>query len=370
MLLGTGSETPTKVILLAGVGHLGLQGRRGGPDGGLRVRPLAAVPLVTVPLPEASILHSHDHHRHGPDVAEQSRAAQGRALWMALVANAGFLIVEAVGGVVFHSLALLADAAHMLSDVAGLAIALLALRLMTRPSTVEHSYGLQRAEVLAAQTNGLILLGASGWILYEAVRRIGHPERVSGAGLLAVATVGLAVNLGSAVLLARSSGRSLNMRAAFVHMAADAAGSVAAMAAGVAVLVANADWFDPAASIAIAVLVLWATWGLLRDTTQVLLEGTPKGLDPTEVEAALASDVAVEAVHHLHVWSLASDVPALSAHVVIQGEVTLHEAQTRSDRLKALLQERFGITHSTLELECHPCDPEPGHHTETRAHRL
>ena len=290
---------------------------------------------------------------------------QRRALWISLGANAGFLVAEVVGGFAFHSLALLADAAHMLSDVVGLGIALVAQQLVDRRATARHSYGLQRAEVLGAQANGITLLVVAGWVIFEAVQRIGEPADVVGGGLLAIATLGLLVNVGSAVLLARASGHSLNMRGAFVHMAVDAAGSVAAITAGVAVVLWNADWVDPAASIVIAVLVLWSAWGLLRDTAQVLLEGTPRGMDPAHVEAALATDGAVEAVHHLHLWNLASDVPAMSAHVVLRGDdVTLHDAQASGDRLKALLADRFGIGHATLELECHPCEPdsvEPGH---------
>jgi cobalt-zinc-cadmium efflux system protein len=139
------------------------------------------------------------------------------------------------------------------------------------------------------------------------------------------------------------------------------------MVAGIAVIVWNADWVDPVASILIALLVLWSAWGLLRDTAHVLLEGTPRGMDPASVEATLAADDEVEAVHHLHLWNLASDVPAMSAHVVLRGEVSLHEAQASGDRLKTLLERRFGITHSTLELECHPCDPAPDEQTRDRS---
>jgi cobalt-zinc-cadmium efflux system protein len=291
-------------------------------------------------------------------------------LWIALVANGGFLVVEVAGGLAFRSLALLADAAHMLSDVAGLVIALVAQRLQDRPATPKHSYGMQRAEVLGAQAIGVILLAVSGWIVFEAVRRIGEPAHVAGGGVLIVATLGLAVNVGSAVILARAQGGSLNMRGAFLHMALDAAGSVAAIVAGIAVLVWGAEWVDPVVSIAIAALVLWSAWGLLRDTAQVLLEGTPRGMDANKVEAALLADKDVEAVHHLHLWNLASDVPALSAHIVLEGEWSLHDAQTSGDRLKAMLEHDYGIGHSTLELECHPCDPTPAEqaHSHRRGH--
>ena len=305
-----------------------------------------------------------DHAGHG----QVTRGPQRRALWLSLLANAVFMVAEVGGGLAFHSLALLADAAHMLSDVAGLGIALVAQQLVDRKASARHTYGLQRAEVLGAQANGLTLLAVAGWVTFEAIHRVGTPEHVTGGGMLAVATLGLVVNLGSAVLLARAGGRSLNMRGAFVHMSVDAAGSVGAIAAGIAIVVWNADWVDPAVSILIAALVLWSAWGLLRDTTQVLLEGAPRGMDPAAVEAALAADDEVEAVHHLHVWNLASDVPALSAHVVLRGEVTLHDAQQGGERLKAMLDDRFGIEHTTLELECHSCDPQPATASESDGH--
>jgi cobalt-zinc-cadmium efflux system protein len=270
------------------------------------------------------------------------------------------MVAEVVGGLVFGSLALLADAAHMLSDVAGLAVALLAQRLIERPASVRHTYGLQRAEVLGAQANGVLLLATAGWILFEAVRRIGDPPEVAGPGLLVVATLGLAVNVGSAVLLSRVSGRSLNMRGAYAHMLSDAAGSVGAIIAGLAITLFDADWVDPAASLFIAALVIWTAWGLLRDTTHVLLEGAPHDIDPEQVERWLADSPGVASVHHIHLWHLTSEATALSAHLVLHGDPSLHEAQACGDDIKRSLADRFAIHHTTLELECHTCEPADG----------
>lgn len=281
---------------------------------------------------------------------------------MALIANAAFMFVEFAGGIAFDSLALLADAGHMLSDVAALVIALIAHRLLTRPPSDRHTYGLQRAEVVAAQGNALLLLGLAAWLLFESAQRAGDPHDVQGGGLLVVATIGLIVNVGSAIVLNRNKGDSLNMRGALLHMVLDALGSVAAMAAGAGVLLWGARWLDPVASGAIALLIVWSAWHLLRETTHVLLEGTPRGLEPREIESALTADEAVESVHHLHLWNLASDAPALSAHIVVGSEASLHQAQLHSDRLKSMLRQRFGIGHATLELECHACDPEPAEH--------
>jgi cobalt-zinc-cadmium efflux system protein len=270
-----------------------------------------------------------------------------------------------VGGLAFESLALIADATHLLSDVVGLGIALVAQRLLARPATARHSYGFQRAEVVGAQLNALVLLAAAGWIVVEAVGRIGDPVTVEGGGVLVLASVGLVVNLASAWLLGRAAGHSMNMRGAYLHMVMDAVGSVGAILAGVAVLAFGADWMDPVVSLLIAGLIAWSTWGLLRDSTNVMLEAAPGHLDPAAVEDALSQDARVTAVHHTHLWSLASDVPAFSAHVVLDDVPTLHEAQAEGDRLKAMLADRFGIAHATLELECHACDDEPEPHAGT-----
>ena len=295
-----------------------------------------------------------DGHDHGGDVSGL-RDRQRRVLWWVLAANGTFLVVEVIGGIAFSSLALLADAAHMATDVSGLAIALVAQSLLGRPSSRRHSYGLQRAEVLGAMANGILLVATAGWIIFEAVQRFGDEVEVEGGGLLVVATIGLVVNVVSALLLARVRGRSLNLRGAYVHMLADAAGSVAAIGAGVAVVVADAYWVDAAASIIIAVLVLWSSWGLLRDTVHVLLEGSPSEMDAERVIEVITATGAVDEIHHLHVWSLASDAPALSAHLVVDGSLTMHEAQERGAVVRRALEAEFGVIHSTLELECHPC---------------
>jgi cobalt-zinc-cadmium efflux system protein len=281
-----------------------------------------------------------------------------RALRVSLMLNAGFLGAEVVGGLAFGSIALLADAAHMASDVVGLVVALVAERLSRRPATQRHSFGWRRAEVLGALANAMTLLVVVGWIVFEAIRRLGSPQPVEGGPVLVIAVLGLAVNAGSAVILARAAGRNLNMRGAFLHMTADAAGSVGVIAAAVIILTTGAEWADPAVSLLIAGLILWSTWKLLRSVVLVLLEATPADVDPAAVAEKLAADDAVESVHHLHLWSVASDETALSAHLVLADAPTLHDAQAASDRLKHVLEDEFGVTHSTLELECHPC-PKP-----------
>jgi cobalt-zinc-cadmium efflux system protein len=277
-------------------------------------------------------------------------------LWIGLGLNAAFLVAEVLGGLAFDSLALLADAAHQTSDVVALGISLVAVALVTRPGSARHTYGLRRAEALGAQANAVLLLVAAAAVFVEAVPRLADPEPIDGLGVVALAMVGLVVNAGSALLVARAGANDLNLRGAFVHLVSDALGSVAVIGAGIAMLAFDAEWVDPAASILIGLLVVVAAWRLLRDTTNVLLEGTPRGLDLGEVEAALAMEPAVAAVHHLHVWELGSDLPALSVHVVLESEPTLHDAQERADGIKTMLAARFGIEHATIELECHDCE--------------
>jgi cobalt-zinc-cadmium efflux system protein len=312
------------------------------------------------------VAHHHHAHTAPSDSSSETHHRRVRALQISLAANGVFFGVQLAAGIIFGSLALIADSAHMASDVVALALALLAQNLITRPASNRNTYGMQRAEVLAAQANAAVLLLVSGWVVYEAIQRFSHPEPIDGLGVVIVGALGLAVNAGSAWIISRSSGDSLNLRGAFLHLASDAAGSVGVIVAGLVVMATGAEWVDPLVSILISILVLIAAWQLLRDATRVLLEGAPKGLDVDSVETALTTAAGVDAVHHLHVWSIGSETPALSAHVVLGGELTLHEAQARGDQLKTMLATEFGIEHATLELECHTCDDDD-HDVGTRS---
>lgn len=291
--------------------------------------------------------HAFEHQ------TQETSPGRRRALAWALGLNGMFLVVEIIGGLAFGSLALLADAAHMVADVAGLAIALAGVLMVTRPISQRHSYGFARAEVLAAQLSALLLIGSGIWIIGEAFARLTtpDPQPVAAAGLMVVAFLGLPVNVVSAVIIHRAEGESLNMRASVVHMATDAAGLVAALLAGALIWWFGWQWADPVASLATSVLVLWAGARLLMQTTHVLMEGTPAGLDPNEVRAVMMAPPDVADVHHLHLWNLASDVPACSAHVVLTGQPSLHAAQRSAQAIRAALADRFGLTNITLELE-------------------
>jgi len=299
--------------------------------------------------PGAAFEHAFDHRPAGP------RGDRRRGLAWALALNVALLLVEMLGGIMFGSLALLADAAHLCSDVVGLGIALAAVVLAARPAAARHSFGFARAEVLAAQAGAVMLVATACWISVEAAHRVQSPGHIDGTGMAAVAGLGIVANLASAVLVHRVQGESLNMRASYLHLATDAAGSALALIAGLMIAGWGWTWTDAGASWVTAVLVAWAGWHLLHEATHVLMEGVPRGLDPDAVITALSAVEGVASIHHLHVWNLASDVPALSAHVVVQGQPSLHEAYRTVQAARTVLADHFRITNATLELE-----PSPG----------
>lgn len=293
----------------------------------------------------------HDHSGS----AATSPAARRRALTIAIAANGCLLVVQLVAAIAFGSLALLADTVHLGTDVVALLLALGAQILAGRPASARTTYGWDRAEVLAGLVNAFLLIAASIWIAIEAISRFSQPHEIEGLGVAIVGAVGLAVNAGSALVVARVSGTNLNLHGAFLHLAADAVGSFGVLVAGVLVVTANATWADPTISLLITGLVLFAAWSLLRDATSVLLERAPRGLDAAAIESALLTVDTVQAVHHVHVWSLGSESAAVSAHVVLHGEPSLHDAQLVGNKLRGRLAAEFGLEHATIELECHDC---------------
>jgi cobalt-zinc-cadmium efflux system protein len=282
--------------------------------------------------------HSHDH----------GRVESRRALAFALVLTASFTVVEVVGGVVAGSLALLADAVHMLSDNVALALALVAAWLATKPATPERSYGYKRAEVLAALANGVMLVALAIWIFVEASIRLSDPGDVLGGWMLAIALVGLAVNVAAGVVLSRARSHSLNVEAAFRHVFADLLGSIGVAVAAVVILTTGWVEADPLVSILIGLLVLASAWSILRDSTEILLESTPRGMDAGAVGRRLASAAGVVEVHDLHVWTITSGFPALSAHVLVRPGEDCHG---RRRELERLLHDEFGIDHTTLQVD-------------------
>jgi len=269
-------------------------------------------------------------------------------LFVALCLIAAFLGVELVAGVLADSLALLADAGHMLSDTGALGLALFATWIAERPATAQRTYGLRRAEILAALANGAALVAISVWISVEAVQRLFEPSEPLGGWMLAVGVAGVAVNVAAALVLRRSGSGSLNVRAATRHVFADLLGSVGVIVAAVVILLTGWLYADPVASLIIALLVLGSSWTILRESIGVLLEGTPAGLDADEIGRAIGEYALVRDVHDLHVWSINSGFAALSAHVLCDPGANCHAVRRDLERM---LLARFGLSHTTLQVD-------------------
>ena len=267
---------------------------------------------------------------------------------MALGLILGFMAVEVVAGIMADSLALLSDAAHMLTDAGAIGLALVAARLAQRPAAGGFTFGLKRAEILSAQVNGVTLVALAAVILAEGVRRLVDAPSVDGGPVLAVALAGVVVNLAATRILAGADRRSLNVEGAFQHVLTDLFAFIATAIAGAVVLAGGFDRADGIAALVVAALMLRSGFGLLRDSGRVLLEAAPKGLDPQEVGRALASQPHVVEVHDLHLWEVSSGFPTLSAHVLVGPEC---DCQAHRRELAELLRDRFGIEHSTLQVE-------------------
>jgi cobalt-zinc-cadmium efflux system protein len=283
--------------------------------------------------------HGHQHARHGAD---------RRALAVALVLVASFMLVEVVVGVLADSLAVLADAGHMLSDAASLALALFAAWLAGRPATPQRSFGYRRAEILAALANGVLLVVVAIWIFVEAARRFSDPPDVVGGWVLVVGAIGLVVNLAAAGVLHRAGSDSLNVRGALLHVLADLLGSVGVIVAGVVILATGWELADPLVALLIGVLILASSWRLLGESVNILLETTPRGMAAEDVGRAILGVSHVVEVHDLHVWTITSGFPALSAHVLVDPGADCHAIRRQ---IEAALRERFALEHTTLQVD-------------------
>ena len=282
----------------------------------------------------------HHGHEHGN--------AGRRPLAAALILIVGLLVAEVAVGILAGSLALLADAGHMLTDAAALALALVAAAVATRPPGGSWTFGFRRVEILAALANGITLALVGIWIVYAAIRRLVSPTDVHGGLVLVLAGAGIAVNLAAAALLARPSRTSLNIRGAFLHVATDVAAFAGTALAGALILATGWDRFDPLASLAVAALIFWSSATLLRESLRILLDVSPGEMPPAEVAEAMLTVPDVVEVHDLHVWTVGSGFPSLSAHVLVRPEGDCHDARRG---LAAMLAERFGLQHTTLQVE-------------------
>jgi len=290
--------------------------------------------------------HVQGHkHSHGGD-------SERRVLW-AFILTAGFMGVEVVGGLISGSLALLADAAHMLTDAAALALAWVAFRIARRPADPRRSYGYHRGQVLAAFVNGAVLIVIVGGIFIEAAERLTEPVAVQGWTMLAIAGVGLAVNIVAFFILHGGDRRNLNLRGAAVHVLGDLLGSAAAVIGAVVILRTGWTPIDPLLSILVGLLVLRSAWLIVRESAHILLEGTPAEIDPQGLRTALMEDIpALQDVHHIHAWSLTPERPLLTLHAQVGATA---DGQAVLKNIKEVLARRFGIDHSTVQIERESC---------------
>jgi len=290
--------------------------------------------------------HTHAGHTHGV-----SADADRGKLWIALALILGFMAAEVVTGILANSLALLSDAAHMLTDAAAIGLSLVALRLAERPAGGRMTFGLKRAEILSAQANGITLLVLAALIAIEAVRRLFDPPGVDGSLVLFVALAGVAVNLAATSVLAKANREKLNVEGSFQHILTDLYAFIGTAVAAVVILTTGFDRADALASMMVAGLMLYAAYGLLRDSGRIFLEASPKGIDPDRIGRLMAEQEGVVEVHDLHVWEVTSEFPALSAHVTVAREADCHRCRLE---LANLLEQEFDIHHTTLQVEHEP----------------
>jgi cobalt-zinc-cadmium efflux system protein len=290
--------------------------------------------------------HSHAGHSHGAPVD----ADRGK-LRIALALILGFMAAEVVAGILANSLALLSDAAHMLTDAAAIGLSLVALRLSRRPAAGAMTFGLKRVEILSAQVNGITLLVLAAVIAIEAVRRLIDPPGVEGGLVLAVALAGIVVNLAATMVLARANRQSLNVEGSFQHLLTDLYAFVGTAVAAALILLTGFDRADAIASLLVAALMLHSAYGLLRDSGRVFLEASPKGIDPDRIGRRMAELPGVVEVHDLHVWEVTSEFPALSAHVTVAKDADCHRIRLE---LAELIEREFAVRHTTLQVEHEP----------------
>ncbi|MDP3550882.1 MAG: cation diffusion facilitator family transporter [Novosphingobium sp.] len=290
--------------------------------------------------------HNHSHsHAHGHSHAP---ASFGRAFAIGIGLNLAFVVVEAVYGVISGSMALVADAGHNLSDVLGLVIAWIASVLTKRPPSARFTYGFKSSSILAALGNAAFLLVALGAILVETIRRLFEPEPVVGGTVMIVAAVGIVINTATALMFMRGRDHDINIRGAYLHMAADAGVSAGVVVAGLLIMLTGQTWIDPVTSLLIVGVIAWGTWGLLKDSLRMSLLGVPTGIDESSVRNFLVGLNGVEAVHDLHIWPMSTTETALTAHLVMPGG---HPGDSFLHQLAHELEHDFGIGHATVQVE-------------------
>lgn len=298
----------------------------------------------------------HHGHGHGGDGDGDRHAPAGR-LVAAAASNVGFAVVQVVVGLAIGSVVVLADAAHQTVDAIGLVTALIAVRMAQRAPDERFTYGFGKSDALGGFVSALLLLGSVVWIVVESVRRLFEPSEVSGPSVIVIGVIAIAVNGAGILLVGHSHGEdAISLRAARLHLLTDLAGSVVVVVSGVLLAAGGPERIDPIASLVLSVAVLWTTWRLLASAASVLLDRTPRRLSSDEVATLLGRQEGVGDVHHVHLRTLGGGRLSASAHVVVDGERSVHDAQATVERLSAALLAEHDVAHTTLQLECHPCD--------------
>lgn len=304
--------------------------------------------------------HSHAHAHHAHTGHHHAPTSYNRAFVLGLLLNGGFVLTEVTFGWLANSVALIADAGHNLGDVLGLLLAWIASVLARRRPSARYTYGWRKSSVLAAFLNSILLLVATGSIVWESLQRLVNPGEVNGAIVIGVAAVGIAINAGTALMFFAGRKTDMNIRAAFQHMAADAMVSLGVVLAGMAILVTHWLWLDPAFSLLISVLIIFSTWGLLQDSFHLAIDGVPDSINEQVVRTYLSERAGVTQIHDLHIWSMSTAETALTAHLVMPGG---HPGDGFLAQICQELRDRFGIHHATLQIEVgdvnYPCLLEP-----------
>jgi cobalt-zinc-cadmium efflux system protein len=291
--------------------------------------------------------HDHGAHVHG---------SATRVGWASAV-NVSFAIVQVIAGLAIGSVVVLADAAHQVVDALGLVTALIALRFARRPADEQWTYGIGKSDALGGLLSALLLVGSVVWIITESIGRLVEPEAVSGRGVIMIGAIAIVVNGASVLLVGHSHGpEDISLRAARLHLLTDLAGSVVVVVAGVLLAAGGPAWIDPIASLLLSVAVLWTTWRLIVSATRVLLDRVPGHVSVADIHRVLTTQADVDDVHHVHLRPVSAGNVSVTAHVVVDGALSVHAAHEMTNRLSALLVEEHGVGHATLQLECHHCD--------------
>lgn len=288
--------------------------------------------------------HSDHDHNHAPTVTMNNE----RRVFMVMLLTGGFMVIEAAGGLISGSLALLADAGHMLTDTAALALSWFAFRMARKPADPKRSFGYHRFQILAAFANGMTLFAIVAWIIIEAFSRLLHPVEVQGLPMISIAAVGLVINILGFWILSRGEKENLNIRGAALHVMGDLLGSVAAIAAALIILTTGWLPIDPILSVLVALLILRSAWAIIKQSSHILLEGTPEGMDAARIGVALSGISGVTDIHDVHAWSLTNERPMVTLHAVLEDGANNNIVLAQ---INAVLKEKFGIDHATIQIE-------------------